>query len=310
MEDHKHRSMELKGYLFALGSTAIWSGNFIIARGLNQSISPISLAFWRWLLASIVILPFAAKHIQNDWQAIKKNIPYLTVTSFLAVTLFNTLIYFAGRSTTAINLSLISITFPIFIVVMSRIFFHDPITFRKTLGIILVAAGIIYLITKGEPEKVLDIKLAAGDLLMLIAALTFATYSILLKRKPASLGIWSFQASTFIMGTVFLTPWFLMDRLSRPALPMSVGIALAILYVGILASLVAFFMWSKAVETLGPSRAGMLYYTLPLFSGLWSFLFLGEMIGYMHLISILLIIPGILIANSKSKVLKPKGKKP
>jgi drug/metabolite transporter (DMT)-like permease len=91
---------------------------------------------------------------------------------------------------------------------------------------------------------------------------------------------------------------------------MSVGIALAILYVGILASLVAFFMWSKAVETLGPSKAGMLYYTLPLFSGLWSFLFLGEMIGYMHLISILLIIPGILIANSKSKVLKPIEKKP
>ena len=303
MADQKHRSLELRGYLFALGSTAIWSGNFIIARGLNQSISPISLAFWRWLLASLVILPFAARHIKNDWRAIRENLPYLAISSFLAVTLFNTLIYYAGRTTTAINLSLISITFPIFIVVMSRIFYNDTITLRKALGIVLVAAGIIYLITKGQPERVLDIKLALGDLLMLIAALTFATYSILLKRKPATLGIWSFQASTFIIGTIFLSPWFIMDRLSRPALQLSVGLALAILYVGILASLVAFFMWSKAVETLGPSKAGILYYTLPLFSGLWSFLFLGEVIGYTHLVSILLIIPGILIANSTKKPL-------
>ena len=164
--------------LFRSCSTAIWSGNFIIARGLNQSISPLGLAFWRWCIASLAILPFALPRLKAGWPIIKRNFSYLSLTSFLGVTLFNTLIYYAGRSTSAINLSLISITFPIFIVLMSRIFFKDPLTLRKCAGIFLVAVGVAVLITKGRLEKLLHIDFALGDLLMLLAALTFASYSI------------------------------------------------------------------------------------------------------------------------------------
>jgi len=110
------------GCFFALGATAIWSGNFIIARGLNESIPPISLAFWRWVVAVVVFLPFALKPLIVEWDIIKENILYLSITSLLGITIFNTLIYFAGHTTTAINLSLISITFPVFIVILSRIF--------------------------------------------------------------------------------------------------------------------------------------------------------------------------------------------
>ena len=111
------------GYFFALGATAIWSGNFIIARGLNESIPPISLAFWRWVVAVVVFLPFALKPLIVEWHILKENIFYLSITSLLGITIFNTLIYFAGYTTTAINLSLISITFPVFIVILSRFFF-------------------------------------------------------------------------------------------------------------------------------------------------------------------------------------------
>jgi len=110
------QNRQISGYLFATGATAIWSGNFIIARGLNESIPPISLAFWRWVVAVIVFLPFALKPLIDEWDILKENIPYLSVTALLGITIFNTLIYFAGHTTTAINLSLISITFPIFIV--------------------------------------------------------------------------------------------------------------------------------------------------------------------------------------------------
>jgi len=301
MEKQQEHGRTMKGYLFAVIPTAIWSGNFIIARGLNQSITPVSLAFWRWFVAAVLILPFAYRHLAAERQIIRKHLPYLLVTAFLGVTLFNTLIYFAARSTTAINLSLISITFPIFIVLMTRILFHEKITLYKAAGIILVAAGVIFLITKGNPAQLLGLSFARGDLLMLGAALAFAFYSILLKKKPSGMGAWTLQASTFILGTLLLLPFFIADRIANPPIALSLPVILAVLYTGALASLLAFFLWSKAINTIGPSKSGMVYYSLPLFSGLWSILFLGEEVSILHLISLLLIVPGIIIANLEQK---------
>ena len=134
MIDRLETRQIISGYLFAIAATAIWSGNFIIARGLNESIPPISLAFWRWVVAVIVFLPFALKPLIAERNILKQNLPYLCVTSLLGITIFNTLIYFAGHTTTAINLSLISITFPIFIIILSRIFFRELITINKGIG--------------------------------------------------------------------------------------------------------------------------------------------------------------------------------
>ena len=105
----------LIGIGFALLAIAFWSGNFVVSRGLSDSIHPINLAFYRWLMASLIFTPFAIRGLIKEWGIIKKHIPYLLLTAFLGVSTFNTLIYFAGRSTTAVNMSLIMLTFPIFI---------------------------------------------------------------------------------------------------------------------------------------------------------------------------------------------------
>ncbi len=272
------------GYFFAIGATAIWSGNFIIARGLTDSIPPVSLAFWRWIVAVAVFLPFALKPLIAERNTLRKHIPYLFITSLLGITIFNTLIYFAGHTTTAINLSLISITFPIFIVIFSRIIYHELITFRKGFGIVLVATGVIFLITKGNIAQLLNISFAIGDLWMLLAAITFAVYSILLKRKPENLSIWALQLSTFIIGLTFLLPFFLWENMTGPSTQFHAKTIISILYVGIFASLTAFILWNKAIVNVGPSKAGMIYYTLPLFSGISAHFFLNESISATHFI--------------------------
>lgn len=291
----------ISGYLFAIGATAIWSGNFIIARGLNESIPPVSLAFWRWVVAVIVFLPFALKPLITEWDILRKNIFYLCITALLGITIFNTLIYFAGHTTTAINLSLISITFPVFIVILSRIFYGELITINKGVGIILVATGIVFLITKGTFSRLLNISFAIGDIWMLVAAIIFAVYSILLKRKPKQLSIWAFQLSTFILGLIFLFPFFIWEYITASPVEFDTKTVSSILYVGIFASLSAFVLWNKAVMTVGPSKAAMIYYTLPLFSGILAYLFLKEDITILHLYSALLIVSGILTANFESK---------
>lgn len=291
----------MAGYLFAIAATAIWSGNFIVARGLNESIPPVSLAFWRWVVAVVVFLPFAAKSLVRQWPVIRQHFGYLSVTSLLGVTVFNTLIYFAGHTTSAINLSLISITFPIFIVIFSRFFFKEPITLKKAAGILLVVTGVLLLVTRGALSNLLNISFAIGDLWMLTAAITFAVYSILVKRRPEQLSVVAFQCSTFILGLIFLFPFFLWEHSAAPAPVFNTQTLLAILYVGIFASLSAFVLWNKAIALVGPAKAGMIYYTLPIFSGILAHFFLGETVGAIHFYSILLIISGILTANHESK---------
>ncbi len=289
------------GYLFALGATAIWSGNFIIARGLNESIPPISLAFWRWVVAVIVFLPFALKPLIGEWDILKENLPYLSLVALLGVTLFNTLIYFAGHTTSAINLSLISITFPVFIVILSRIFFRELITVNKGIGIVLVATGVVLLITKGSPSQLLNLSFAIGDVWMLLAAFIFAIYSMLVKRKPEKLSVWAFQLSTFLLGLIFLFPFFVWEYATVPPVIFETKTVLSILYIGIFASLSAFILWNKAIMMVGPSKAGMIYYTLPLFSGLLAYFFLKEEISMNHFYCVLLIVSGIFTANYESR---------
>ena len=291
----------LSGYFFAIGATAIWSGNFIIARGLNDSIPPVSLAFWRWIVAVTVFLPFALKPLIAEKNILRKHIPYLSVTSLLGITVFNTLIYFAGHTTTAVNLSLISITFPVFIVILSRFVFGELISLHKGFGIILVVAGVVILITKGNITRLLNISFAVGDIWMLLAAIIFAVYSILLKRKPEELSIWALQLSTFILGLIFLFPFFIWEHMMVPAGKFDTKTIGSILYVGIFASLSAFVLWNKAIVKVGPSKAGMIYYTLPLFSGISAHFFLNESVSAIHFYSALLIVAGIFTANYESK---------
>jgi len=136
---------------------------------------------------------------------------------------------------------------------------------------------------------------------MLVAALTFAVYSILLKRKPKKLSIWAFQLSTFILGLIFLFPFFVLEYVTVPPVEFDTKTVSSILYVGIFASLSAFVLWNKAIVTVGPSKAGMIYYTLPLFSGFLAYIFLKEDISINHFYSVLLIVTGIFTANYESK---------
>ena len=304
MNDTLKTQSILAGYLFAIGATAIWSGNFIVARGLSDNIPPVSLAFFRWLVAVIVFAPFATRNLLQEWPIIKKHMAYFSITSFLGITIFNTLIYFAGHKTTAMNLSLIAITFPIFIIILSRILYKELLTVKKGIGITLVLIGVLFLITKGDMATLLNISFNIGDVWMLIASIIFAVYSLFLKNKPEGLSIKALQFSTFILGLLFLFPFFLWEQTTVHQSFLNQTTIPAILYVGIFASLCAFVLWNNAIVVLGPSKAGMVYYTLPLFSGFLGYLFLNESVSMVHFYSMALIFSGIIATNYESKSLK------
>jgi len=289
------------GYLFALLATALWSGNFIVARDLSASFPPIALAFWRWAVALFIFTPFALKYVKRDWQRIKKHFRFILITAIFGVTIFNTLIYVAAKTTTAINLSLISITFPIFIIIISKFLYYEKITLTKVLGIVLVVLGVVLIFTKGSLDILLQLSFFKGDFWMLLAATIFAIYSILLKHKPKKIHLLAFQYATFFVGLLLLFPFYLLEFAYSDTVVYNSNTVLSIVYIGICSSLLAFLLWNKSILLIGPAKASMIYYTLPLFSGLLAFLILDEALGFIHLYSAILIVSGILLSNSKIK---------
>ena len=291
----------LTGYLCAMAAIIFWSYNFIIARELNDTVAPVSLAFGRWLVAVLVLFPFAIKSLLSEWIPVKENLAYLSITAFTGVTLFNTLLYLGGQTTGALNLALISITSPIFIVIFARIFYGELLTFYKVAGVFLVATGVIALITRGQLSSLLNLTFSIGDMWMLMGAIVFAIYSILIIKKPPQLGIRAFQLSTFILGLIFLLPFLAWEYAVVGPSAYDANAIYSILYLGVFASLFSFVLWNKAILLIGVSKTGMVYYTLPIFSGVMAWYFLGEDIGLLHLGSGVLIVSGVFMANHQKK---------
>ncbi|HLQ27288.1 MAG TPA: DMT family transporter [Acidiferrobacterales bacterium] len=285
------------GYCLAIVATALWAGNFVIARGFYREIPPIGLAFWRWVIAVAVLIPFTGRSFIEDWPIVKRHLGYLSITALLGITVFNTVIYAAGHTAGAAHLSLIAVSAPVFMVFLSRIFFGEPVTPAKTAGILIAATGVLTLIVNGSLVQLRAMTFAVGDIWMIGAAAAFAGYSALVKRIPSGMRMRTFLSATFALGLLFLLPFYLWERVSNQSMIFDKSTVLALLYVGILASVVAFIAWNRAIAIIGPYRASIVYYLLPVFSAIAASFFLGEKIGAVHVFSMVLIIFGIFMAN-------------
>jgi drug/metabolite transporter (DMT)-like permease len=288
---------QTKGVLFALLATLLWSVNMVIASGIKGHIPPIGLAFWRWAIACIVLAPFALKSSIENWKIIKKNIRYLMLTAVLGITIFNTLIYFAGKTTSAVNLSLIAISIPLFIVAISRIAFKEKVSNKKLMGIAIIITGVLVLITKGSLQALLHINFSIGDLLMLVACFFFACYTILVRLKPTELPAKVFLFSVFVIGAIFLFPFYIWEHLFYKKVLLDTKTILITSYVGIFASLVSYYLWNEAIRLIGTSKTALIYYLIPVFSGILAYFFLDQQIIITQIISMGIIISGLLITN-------------
>jgi len=287
----------LKGYSLVLAATAIWSGNFIVARVLANSVPPVTLVVLRSTIAIIVLLPFVLRPLCDEITLIRKHLGYLSLTAFLGLTVCNTLVYIAAASSQALNLALIAICSPAFTLVFARLFLRDTLTFRRIIGLITATSGVVYLITDGQPFRLAHLTFSEGDLWMLGQAASFALYSILVRMKPAELSPLTFLFSLFVLGLLFLLPWLAWELSGTKGIefpPATVG---AILYLGVGPSLLAYLCWNQSVAIIGPARAAFVYYCLPLFSGGEALLLLGEPINAVHVLSAIMILAGIIFAT-------------
>ncbi|MDN5200736.1 DMT family transporter [Fulvivirgaceae bacterium BMA10] len=291
----------LLGVLFAFGATLFWSGNYIVARGVYESTPPVTLAFWRWTFALTAILPFSFKYFSNHYlKLIRRHFKYLCITALFGVTIFNTLVYIASHTTSALNLSLIAITCPAFILIISAIFLKKKLSVREITGSIVALSGLVVLITKGSLEQLMELDFSIGDIWMLVASIIFALYSIFLKDKPKSMDLGFFLFITFLLGLLFLVPFYIWEFNLEGAIPFTSDNILVFSYLGIFAALLSYFLWTRAILLIGPIKTSAIYYTLPVFSSIAAYLLLGENIEAVQLFSMFIVVTGILLCTIRT----------
>lgn len=289
----------VQGFLLAIIATLLWSGNFIIARKVSHSISPISLAFYRWACASLVLFPFAYKKVNAELPYIKANWKILSLIALTGIALFNTFVYVAGHNTTAINMALIGTTSsPIFATIMAVVFLKERLGFYRIIGMTICIAGIVLLISKGSWEILLSFKFSSGDAWILAGAFAFAVYNILVRKKPVQISALSFLLIIFVIGTLMLFPFYILEQsLVDNSTQWSTTLISSILYLGIGTSVLAFWCWNLAISKLGAGRTVLFGNLIPIFSTLEAILILGESITPIHFYSGILVIAGLVIAN-------------
>jgi drug/metabolite transporter (DMT)-like permease len=286
------------GIAVAVLATFIWSWNFVVARGIYKEIPPVTLAFYRWLTATLVILPFAWPSFKREWPVIKKSLAFFTLAAATGISIFNTFIYIGAQYTTAVNLALIGTTSsPIFSVIFAAIVLKERISVMRAIGMLVCISGILVLLSKGNFHNLLHLHFTKGDAWVLGAGLAFAVYNTMVRKKPSAVSPLGFLFVVFSLGTLLLVPFFIQETTHTPAIHWKISSFLIILYLGLGASALCFWIWNIAIRNLGAGRAALFGNLIPLFSTLEAILLLGEEVNWVHGLSFGLVITGLLLAN-------------
>ena len=289
------------GISLAVLAVIIWSGNFIIARGVIKQIPPVSLAFYRWLSASIIIFPFAMKQTASEWKFVRQSWHYLFWASLSGITLFNTFVYIGAHYTTAINLALIgTTTSPIIAIILAKIFLKERIGLLKMGGIMLCIAGVLFLLARGSLQNLVSLNFTKGDGWILLAALCFAVYNTMVRKKPSTISSVNYLFVTFSFGTLLLLPFYCWELNNTAAVTWNTNLILIILYLGAGASVICFLFWNIAIGKLGAGRTALFGNLIPIFSSAEAAILLDEEFTWIHVVSMLLVFGGIIMANWKA----------
>jgi drug/metabolite transporter (DMT)-like permease len=287
-------------YLLLTLAVLFWAGNFILGRAVRMDVPPIALAFWRWAVASLLVLSPALAPLKRDWSAIRRNAPMLMLLAGTGVAAFNTLVYSGLQYTVAINAFLMQALMPVFIVLFSFLLFRVRINRRQVAAVATCLAGAVVIIVRGDFQVMASLSLNPGDLLVLLAVFSYAAYSVLLRKRPPIHPL-SFVAVTFGAGTIMLLPLYLWETITIRSLALNRTTLLAILYVAIFPSIISYLCYNRGVEAIGANRAGLFLYLMPVFGSLMAVGYLGESLLWFHWVGIVLIAAGLVASMRAMK---------
>lgn len=278
----------------------LWAGNAIVGRMVSDLVPPITLNFLRWLFAMLILLPLAHVIFRRGsglWQHWRR----FAMLGLLGIGMYNALQYLALQTSTPINVTLVSASMPVWMLLTGWLFFSAPVSRRQMAGAALSMIGVLLVLTRGEWARLMALTLVPGDGFMLLATIAWAFYSWLLV-KATDLGEIRQHWAQFLLAQVsFGVLWsglFAAGEWGFTHAQIAWGwpLAAALLFVATGPAVLAFRCWGAGVQRVGPNVAAFFNNLTPLFAALMSAAFLGELPHLYHALAFVLIIGGIVVS--------------
>jgi drug/metabolite transporter (DMT)-like permease len=277
----------------------LWAGNWVTGRALGEVFDPVSLNFWRWTLASLILLPFALPALVAKRAILRRDAGILLVLAFFGVALFQTMVYQGLRTTTAVNAVLLNSSLPLFMLLCSWALEGERPSGRQIAGMLVSLAGILVIVSRGELERLRQVELHAGDAWILLAMPVWGIYSVLLKRRPSELGGSPFLLAISAAGALMLAPLYAAQAIAVPPRWPSPAEAIGVLYIALAASVLAFAFWNRGVAVVGANAAGFTIHLLPAFGTVLAILLLDESFAGFHAAGFVIILCGVFLATRR-----------
>ena len=290
---------------YLLTATALWAGNAIAGRVLVGSISPITLSAVRWGLAALLLLPLGWR-VFMPGSALWQNKKRFLLLGLFGVGSYNVLLYLALQTSTAINVTLIGASMPIWMLFIGAVFYQVKPSILQMIGAVVSLLGVGIVLTRGDLAALMSMQMVVGDLLIMLATILWAFYSWMLSR-PGTSTERQWPWAEFLMAQVIVgllwTGFF--DGFEIAAghafLELNWWTASLIVFVAIGPSLIAYRCWGLGVNGAGPTVAAFFANFIPLFTALLSAAMLGEPPQLFHGLAFGLIVAGIVISSKKKK---------
>jgi drug/metabolite transporter (DMT)-like permease len=295
------RTGQFTAYVLLLASSALFASNSLIGKAAAGTVPPAGMAFWRWLVALIIILPMALPGLIRHRTVLLRDWKRLLLLGVLAMGICGAAFYKGLEHTSATNGALIYATSPVMIVIISALWLHEPVRPRQFGGVVLALLGVLAILTRGEPSMLLTLSFNHGDLLVLAGALAWAIYTVMLRTARTPLPVVTVFAANSIAGVLVLAPLYLWETLAgQPVVPTPSALA-SIVGAALFASVLAFITYQKTTALIGPSRAGMALYATPVWASLLAWALLGEALEPFHLAGLLLVLAGVAMVTLPSR---------
>ena len=292
----------------------LWAGNAVVGRIAIQSISPLWLNALRWAIALAILLPLGWRAFgspQRRAQLAARG-PHLALLSLTGVGAYNALQYLALKTSTPLNVTLIAASSPVWMLAIGAAVYGERPRRAQLWGAALSLAGVAVVLSRGEPAALLRVQLVPGDLLMLAAIVSWCIYSWLLARPPALMRAperpdwhWAeFLCIQMAPGLLWATAFAGIGEWLQPGahtVVWSPALLLALAYVGIFPSLVAYRLWGLGVAQAGPTVAAFFGNLTPLFAALLGAAMLGEGPQAFHALAFALIVAGIVVSTRPAR---------
>lgn len=284
-------------YLLLALTVLFWSGNFVLGRGIRDLIPPVSLNFWRWTGALIILLPFGLPRIISQRTLLKQNWKLLVFLSIPSIAVFNAFIYTALQSATAINTVLVNAMVPVFIGLTAWLLYGERMAPVQIAGVLVSLTGLAFIVTRGDLTVIKGLTFGRGDLWTLAAGVSWALYSVMLRRRPARMDPIAFLTVIVAFGLCFMLPFYFWELQVKGGFHLNAPSMASIAYVCIFPSVLSYIFWNGGVAMVGANRAGIFFHLMPVFSILLAFVFLGEQLRLFHFIGMVLIFSGIALTT-------------